>query len=392
MKRAFVFKVYPTKEQTSQLERTLETCRILYNDLLSERKTTYEVTGKGISYFEQQHNLVKMKKVNYHLAQVNAQVLQDVARRIKRSFDGFFRRVKNGETPGYPRFKGRGWYKSFTYPQHKKSFRIKRGRLSLSKIGAVRMFQHRPIEGILKTCTLKRDDVGDWFAIIVSELPDVPKSTIEETVGVDVGLKNLAVPSNGLIIKPPAFLRELEKKLAKLQRRLDRKKKGSKNREMARVKVAACHRKIARQRRDYLHKASRSLVDSANRIVFENLNIDGMLKNHHLAKSIADASWGTLVQFTMSKAESAGKSVELVPSRNTSQLCSKCGAFVRKALSVRTHKCLECGLVMDRDLNAAINIRDKFTLGQRGRACGVVSVGRGCEAGSPMYNHWEDAT
>ena len=384
MKRALVFKVYPTKEQACRLEQTLETCRILYNDLLKERKVTNEVTGKGISYFEQQRNLVKREKVNNRLTRVNAQVLQDVARRIKKSFDAFFRRVKNGEKPGYPRFKGIGWYKSFTYPQYEKSFRIKQGRLSLSKIGEVRMFQHRPIEGTIKTCTLKRDDIGDWFAIIVSELPDVPKRPIKETIGVDVGLKNLAVTSNGLTIAPPAYLRESEKKLAKLQRRLSRKKKGSKNREKARVRVAACHRKIARQRMHYLHNVSRRLIDSADCIVFENLNIGGMLKNHHLSKSIADASRGMLVQFTMSKAESAGKSVELVPSRNTSQLCSRCGSFVRKSLSERTHRCPECGLVIDRDLNAAVNIRDKFTLGQRGRACGAVSVGRGNEAGSSL--------
>ena len=383
MRKAYKFRLYPNREQTDRLVRTLDTCRLLYNDLLAARKEIYEATGESVGYYRQKRELVGMKRVNDRLTLVHSQVLQDVARRVKLSFDGFFRRIRDGETPGHPRFKGKGWYKSFTYPQHENGFAIKNGQLSLSKVGDVRMFQHRPIEGVIKTCTLKRDDVGDWSAIIVSVLPDVPKRAIQDTIGVDVGLKSLVVASNGLIIEPPACLRGSEKKLAKLQRRLSRKKRGSKNREKARAKVAKCHRKITRQRRDHLHKASRCLVDSADRVVFENLNIDGMLTNHHLAKSIADASWGTLVQFTMSKAESAGKSVELVNPRNTSQLCSQCGVFVRKSLSIRTHRCPVCGLVMDRDLNAAINIRNKFTPGQRGRACGVVSVGRGWKAGSP---------
>jgi len=221
---------------------------------------------------------------------------------------------------------------------------------------------------------LKKDAVGDWFAILVAETEDVPTIEPKTAIGVDVGLKTLAATSAGELIEYPNYLRTEEKKLAKAQKELSRKKKGSNNRAKAKLKVAKIHRKITRCRDDYLHKVSRHLTDSADMVVFENLNIQGMVKNHHLAKSIADHSWGKLIQFTQSKAAKAGKVVELVNARYTSQICSNCGAIVPKTLAQRVHRCPECGLEMDRDINAAINIMNKSTLGQRDRACGVTGL------------------
>ncbi|MHC1631452.1 MAG: RNA-guided endonuclease InsQ/TnpB family protein [Methanotrichaceae archaeon] len=370
MRTAYRFRIYPSQKQTYKLDETLEICRHLYNNALAERRDAWKNEQKSVSYFDQAASLTSEKKSDPRLRSVFSQVLQDVLRRLDKAFTAFFRRVKSGDKPGYPRFKGAGWYKSFTYPQA--GFKLDNGRLNLSKIGSVRIFKHREIEGKIKTCTLKKDAVGDWLAILVAENEDVPTIEPETAIGVDVGLKTLAATSAGELIGYPDYLHTEEKKLAKSQRELSRKKKGSNNRAKAKLKVAKIHRKITRRRDDYLHKVSRHLTDSADMVVFENLNIQGMVKNHHLAKSIADHSWGKLIRFTQSKAAKVGKVVELVDARYTSQICSNCGIIVPKTLAQRVHRCSKCGLEMDRDVNAAINIMNRSTLGQRGRACGDI--------------------
>jgi len=199
----------------------------------------------------------------------------------------------------------------------------------------------------------------------VTEIEDVPAIEAKTAIGVDVGLKSLITTSTGEAIEYPRYYVQAEKKLAATQRSLSRKKKGSANRRKAKVKVAKISNRIQNLRDEFLHQVSRKLVDSADIIVFENLNINGMLKNHHLAKHIQDHAWGKLIQFTKSKAAKAGKVVELVDARYTSQKCSQCGIMVPKTLAERTHACPNCGLEIDRDLNASLNIR---TLGLRGRA------------------------
>jgi len=215
----------------------------------------------------------------------------------------------------------------------------------------------------------------------VAEVEDAPAIEPKVAVGVDVGLKSLVTLSTGEQIQYPRYYIQAEKKLAAAQRSLSRKKKGSKNRQKAKAKVAKIHNDIVNLRDDFLHRTSRKIVDSADLIVFENLNINGMLKNHHLAKHIEDHAWGKLIRFTQSKAAKAGKVVELVDARYTSQKCSGCGIMVPKTLADRVHVCPSCGLKMDRDINAALNIR---TLGLRGRACGEMAYYRPPkEAGSP---------
>jgi putative transposase len=362
LRTAYKFRMYPNKQQDAQLDLTLNTCRHLYNLALADRKNAYEQQGTSRTYEDQAAMLVAEKR-DGNFKGVFSQVLQDVLRRLDKTFKAFFRRVKNDEKPGYPRFKGQGWYKSFTYPQA--GFKIDGSRLTLSKIGAIRIFKHREVEGKIKTCTIKKDYLGHWYAILVAEIPD-PESVEPKTViGVDVGLKSLVALSTGETIEYPGYYIQAQKKLAAAQRNLSRKKKGSANRKKARIKVARLHQKIQHHRDEFLHQVSRKLVDSADIIVFENLNISGMLKNHHLAKHIQDHSWGKLIQFTQSKAAKAGKVVGLVDARYTSQKCSQCGIMVPKTLAERTHACPKCGLEMDRDLNASINIR---TLGLRGRA------------------------
>ena len=362
MKTACKFRMYPNRQQEAQLELTLDTCRYLYNLALADRKIAYETEGISRSYEDQAAMLVAEKK-DGNFKGVFSQVLQDVLRRLDKSFKAFFRRVKAGEKPGYPRFKGLGWYKSFTYPQV--GYKLEGSKLTLSKIGSIRIFKHREVEGRIKTCTIKKDNLGHWYAVLVSEVEDVSPIEPKTAIGVDVGLKSLVALSSGETVEYPRYYIKAEKKLAVALRNLARKKKGSANRLKAKRKVAKLHQKIQHHRDEFLHQVSRKLVDSADLIAFENLNINGMLKNRHLAKHIQDHAWGKLIQFTQSKAAKAGKVVELVDARYTSQKCSQCGIIVPKTLVERVHRCSNCGIEMDRDVNASLNIR---TLGLRGRA------------------------
>ncbi len=362
MKTAYKFRMYPNRQQEAMLDLTLETCRHLYNLALADRKNAYETEGISQTY-ENQAAMLTVERNNGNFKNVYAHCLQDVLRRLDKSYKAFFRRVKAGENPGYPRFKGKGWYKSFTYPDSETGYMLQGSKLTLSKIGPIRIFQHREVEGRIKTCTIKKDNIGHWYAILVIESEDIPQIEPKTTIGVDVGLKNMVALSDGMTLEYPKYYVHAQKKLAVVQRNLSRKKKGSSNRQVAKIKVARLHQRIENLRNEFLHQVSRKLVDSADLIVFENLNIHGMLKNHHLAKHIQDHAWGKLIQFTQSKAEKAGKIVELVEARYTSQKCSQCGIIVPKTLADRVHACSNCGLELDRDVNASINIR---TLGLRG--------------------------
>ncbi|MEI6103293.1 MAG: RNA-guided endonuclease TnpB family protein [Methanothrix sp.] len=364
MKTAYKFRMYPNRQQVAQLELTLDTCRYLYNLALADRKNVYETEGIRQSYEDQAAKLTVERK-NGNFNSIYAHCLQDVLRRLDKSFKAFFRRVKVGEEPGYPRFKGEGWYKSFTYPDSETGYKLDGSKLTLSKIGSIRIFKHREVEGKIKTCTIKKDNLGHWYAILISEVEDVSPIEPKTAIGVDVGLKSLVALSGGETVEYPRYYVMAEKKLAAAQRNLSRKKKGSANRRKAKAKVAKISQDVQHHRDEFLHQLSKMLVDLADLIVFENLNISGMLKNHHLAKHIQDHAWGKLIQFTQSKAAKAGKVVELVDARYTSQKCSQCGIMVPKTLAERVHICPNCGLEMDRDINASLNIR---TLGLRGRA------------------------
>jgi putative transposase len=376
MKKAYQFRIYPTKNQEVKLNSTLSTCRHLYNDSLAERKRQSELNNlcknfdvfplgkpEWINYYDQANDLAESKTSKQK--EVFSQVLQDVLKRLDKTFKNFF----NGF--GYPRFQGRDRYNSFTYPQS--GFGIEDGKLNLSKIGNIKIIQHRGIEGKIKTCTIKKD-IDHWYVTLTVEIekPIIHVETKQQSIGIDVGLSSLLTLSNGEQIEPPELLRASEKKQIREQIKLSRKKKHSNNRKKQVKIVARTHRTIRNQRKDFAHKTSRKLVDTYDKIVFEDLQIKNMMQNHYLAKSISDAGWYQLISLTKSKAEYAGKIVELVNARNTSQSCSQCGNFVSKNLSVRIHSCPFCGLVLDRDHNAAINIlkRSKNTAGTSGiEAC-----------------------
>ena len=361
MKRSYKFRLYPTTPQQTVLTQWLTTCRILYNNALAERKNTWETHQQAVTYGEQANQLRDAKQTDLFLQAVHSQVLQDTLRRLDKTFNNFFRRIKKGEKAGYPRFKGKYRYDSFTYPQSGFTIDYQQKKLRLSKIGAITIKLHRPIpaEGVIKTCTIKRD-VDHWYACFTVALPDpepqAQQREIKKAIGVDVGLKSLLTLNNGATIDNPRWFRNSEKKVTKEQRKKARKVKGSHNRHKQNRKVARVHRKIRNQRKDFHHKLSRTLVDSYDLIVYENLTITNLVKNPHLAKSIGDAGWGQLMYFTEYKAEEAGTVVEYVSAYNTTQLCSRCGKLVPKTLATRIHKCHYCGLDVARDHNSAITI------------------------------------
>jgi putative transposase len=368
MKAAYKFRLYPTKQQEAMLDLTLETCRHLWNDALADRKNAWERDGITRTY-NQQAELLRIEKENGRYAGIHSQVLQDVLRRLKKASDNFFRRVREGaKEKGYPRFKSQ--YKSITYPQS--GFKLEGSRLTLSKIeGSIRVFKHREVEGKIKTCTIKKDGTGAWYVIFVTEQENPAKLEPKTSIGVDLGITHAAVTSDGQYFDYPKYYVQAEKKNRAAEKSLHRKKPGSSNRKKARVELARIGKRVTNLRDEFLHQVSRKLVDSADLIVFEALNIQGMLKNHCLAKHIQDVSWGKLIRFTQSKAERAGKSVVLVDPRGTSQRCSSCGHVVPKTLKDRVHICPRCGLILCRDLNSSIDIR---TLGLRGIACGDLTT------------------
>ena len=317
--KAYRYRLFPTKSQVSQMEQTLEICRWVYNETLAMRKNAWEQEQRHISYYESKRQIPLWKKERPELSTVYSQVLQNVTLRVDLAFKAFFRRLKSGEKPGYPRFKGKGRYDSFTYPQY--GFKLDGDRLHLSKIGDVKIVLHRPIEGTIKTLTIRRSATGKWYACFSVEYDPTPAPQKESVVGIDVGLESFATLSNGEKIENPRFFRTDEKALAKAQRKLSKAEKGTPERKKARKIVAHVHERIANRRLNFAHQTSRKVVDRFGTIVFEDLNITNMQKNHHLAKSIADVAWNMFITITESKAEDAGSRVILVnPGKHVSDV------------------------------------------------------------------------
>jgi putative transposase len=353
--RVFRYRLKPTKAQVTKLNEQLELCRWVYNETLALRKNSFEQEGKSISYFESKRMLPIWKESKPELRSVHSQVLQDVVLRVNLAFSAFFRRVQSGEKPGYPRFKGKNRYDSISYPQS--GFSIDGDKLWLSKIGDIKFKLHRPIEGDVKRLTIRRSPTKKWYVSFLIE--DAPNHILEpsnEIVGVDMGIKNFAVLSNGEFIENPRFLLADEERLKKAQSKRDKLPKGSPRRRKASKAVSHLYERVSNRREDFAQQLSRQWINQYGVIVFEDLNIANMVHNHNLAKSILDASWNKLIQYTSYKAEDAGRKVVLVNPANTSQMCSSCGQIVKKNLSIRVHDCPYCGLSIDRDLNAALNI------------------------------------
>ena len=339
----------------NKLQSTLDTCRFVYNKILQTRKESWENEKKSIGIYDC-NKLIKHWDTNG----VHSQVLQNVSARVDLAFQGFFRRIKEeGEKAGYPRFRGKDRFDSFCFPQS--GFKIKGNKLYLSGIGDIKIFQHRPLEGKVKTCTIKREG-EDWYVIfscIVEK--EINKQNETKAIGIDVGCIDFSTMSDGNTVKNPHFLRKSEQELKTIQSKYSKMKhlpKEDKKKVKTKRKLVSLHCKIKNQRKDFLHKLSRKIVDDYSIICVEKLSVKEMLKDNwrRLNKSIIDSGWTTFRQMLNYKAEEAGSVVVEVNPRYTSQICSSCGTKVKKELSERQHSCNICGLEISRDLNAAKNI------------------------------------
>ena len=363
------YRLYPTPAQETKLWHTLEVCRQVYNSFVHGRAYGYEVEGKAPTRFQQEKMLSGWKQSHPELSTVHSHLLQNVAVRVDLAFQAFFRRVKAGETPGYPREKGRGQYDSLTFKEYGNGCKLVKGGVSLSKIGTLKAVVHRHIQGVFKNCTIRIQ--GDkWYVCFAVEVEPELLPVSEEAVGVDVGLNQFAALSTGEMVANPHFFRKDEKALAKAQRRVIGQKRGSVQRKKARKVVRRIHERISTRRHDFVHQTARRLVNRFGLIAVEKLNVKNMQGNHCLAKSIADASWGMFRSVLASKAESAGRKYAEVNPAWTSQDCSGCGTRIKKKLSERVHYCPTCGLSLDRDTNAALNI---LRIGQNGMGLHTVN-------------------
>ena len=357
LRKTYKYKLTPTPEQEREMGRVLGLCRWLYNTALEERITAYRRCSVTLTCSQQQAELPDLKAAFPEYAEIHSQVLQDVLTRLDKTYQAFFRRVKAGQTPGFPRFQGRNRYHSFTYKQYGNGARLDNGFLVLSKIGRVALRWSRPLEGTPKTVTLSREADG-WYAIIsCADVPAQPLLSTGKETGIDVGLKVFLITADGQVVENPRLHRRGEKRLKKAQRRVSKRKKGSKRRGKAKTLLGKAHQHVQRQRLDFHHKTALTLLRQYDTLYLEELRVAKMVRNHHLAKSIHDAGWAQFRTILEAKAAYAGRRVVAVPAQYTSQDCSGCGARAPKSLSVRTHVCTSCGLVLDRDENAARNIQ-----------------------------------
>lgn len=354
VRKAYQFRLNPTKKQARQLELYLTGCRWVYNELLAQRTLAYEELDLTVTKYQQLMFLPLLKLEKLELNQIYSQVLQNVVDRLDQAFQNFFRRCRLGEKPGFPRFKGLHRYNSFCFPQS--GFSIVGKSVRLAKIGVVRIKLHRPIEGKVKTCTLRKNPCGAWDVTFSCEVEVVPLPLRKQAVGIDVGLTTFAVLSDGKKIENPKFFRKSEKTLAKAQSKLSKTEKGTKERKKYGKTVAKIHTKIRNQRKNFCHQNTRIIVDNYQYICIEDLNIKQMTERSVLAKSIHDASWHQFYNYLTYKAEEAGRKIRVVNPANTSQTCSQCGCLEIKRLSDRMHRCQNCGYEATRDYNAARNI------------------------------------
>jgi putative transposase len=357
--KTFKYRLYPSKAQEQRMFQVLNVCRSFYNMCLEDRKLAYQFEQRSVSKSEQEKMSISYRQTFPQAAIVFSQTLQTVVDDLDKAFKAFFRRVKAGEKPGYPRFKGRDRFHSFAFKQFGVGAKLDGRRLKLFGIGRVPVRWHRPIEGEIKTLRIVHK-AGRWYACFACQVPDKPElPKTGRAIGIDVGVASLITTSDGEKVEHPHFYRESQQKLRILQRSLQRKKHGGKNRHKAKLRVQRWHEHTKNQRTDFAHKLTTTLVQHYDWIACEDLKINNMVRNHHLSKSILDAGWGLFKQLLTNKAVDAGRVAVFVDPAYTSKTCSNCGAiFEDLTLADRWVKCA-CGLSLDRDHNAAINILNR---------------------------------
>ena len=389
MKKTYKYRLYPTGKQERVLNEQLALCTELYNAALQERKEAYQLCGKSITFTQQCAQLPAIKAIRPEYEAIHSQVLQDVLHRVDKAFKAFFLRVKAGQVPGYPRYKSKFRYASITYPQT--GFGIdEQGKLSLSKIGHLKIVQHRPTRASSKRADV-RNPTGKWFVCFsCDEVEPQVLPPSEEHVGIDVGLKTFAFLSTGEQIATPRFFREEAKHLVKAHRRLSKAERGSPERRKRRKVVARVHERIRRRRENFVQQESRSLVNRFGLIAIESLAVRNLVKRPKpkldeatgqyvangassktgLNTSIADVAWSAFFTALVAKAVEAERRVVKVPPAYTTQACNECGHRQQIPLSVRLYTCEQCGVVRDRDHNASLNIL-RTALGRQSVALGA---------------------
>lgn len=351
IRRMFKYRIYPTKRQAEVLARSLELCAELYNAAVQERRDAWRLNRVTVNFFGQCKQLKEIRRERPEFAEMNFDVAADTLKRVDRAFTAFFLRVRRGGAPGYPRFKPSRRYDSFTF--RKTGRAIEGSRLHLPKVGWVKINLHRPLEGTIKEIHVKRS-CGKWHAVFSVICEPKPLPACDAQVGLDVGLSSFATLDNGEKIDNPRWYAKAQVKLRRAQRRVARRLVNSARRAKAVILLAKIHAHIRDQRADFHHRKSRLLVLNYGFIAVEDLNVK-RLTSGVLAKSVHDAGWASFFQKLVYKAESAGRVLVKVDPRGTSQRCV-CGAHVPKDLSQRRHTCGACGLDVDRDQAAAMEI------------------------------------
>lgn len=354
--RSYKFRLWTNANQDRELAITLETHRRLYNAVLDGKQLCWATAGANWSFREQSRWFAVHRKTNPYYARLNFSSAEQTLRRLDRTFERFYNR-----TSGYPKFKSRDRFNSFVYKcpaVASDGCKLIAGKLRLQHIGTIRVRWHRDLpSGTLKQVCIVREN-GKWYAVFAIAIPAPPLTVKTETVGIDVGLSSFVTTSRGDQLGDSRSLERALPELRRRQRSLARCRCGSNRRRKVKRAVTSLYAKARDSRRDMHHKVARSLVDRYGTIVAESLNVQGMLKNRRLARRISDAGWSGFLTILAGKAEASGGQVLLVDPKHTSQVCSACGATVRKSLAVRVHRC-ECGCVLDRDHNAAINILER---------------------------------
>ena len=356
MLKAYKYRLYPNNEQKIYLAKTFGCTRFVYNRMLADRIKSYEENKdldiKAIKY----PTPAQYKKEFLWLKEVDSLALANAQMNLDKAYKNFFR----DKSVGFPKFKKKSNTSNYTTNNQNNTVYIENNHIKVPKLKSmIKLEQHREFVGIIKSCTMSKVPSGKYYISILVDTENIQLSKTDKKIGVDLGIKEFAITSDGEIFSNPKHLKKSEKRLAKLQKDLSRKQKGSNNRRKARIKVAKIHEKIANQRNDFLHKVSTQLINENQVIVIEDLKVSNMIKNHKLAKSIADVSWSEFRRMLEYKAEWYTRKIIIAPyNYASSQLCSNCGnkSSQTKDLSCRTYICPVCGMIMDRDINASKNL------------------------------------
>ena len=357
MLKAYKYRIYPNEEQINYLQKTFGCTRFIYNQMLADRIKSYEENKDLDIKIIKYPTPAQYKKEYEWLKEVDSLALANAQTNLDKAYKNFFR----DKSVGFPKFKSKkDNHKSYTTNNQNGTIYIENNRIKIPKLKSmIKIKQHREFVGLIKSCTISQKPSGKYYIAMLVDTENIQLPKLDTKVGIDLGIKEFAITSDGEMFSNPKWLKKSEKRLRKLQKDLSRKQKGSNNRRKDRLKVAKLHEKISNQRKDYLHKISHYIISENQVIVIEDLKVSNMIKNHKLAKSIADVSWSEFRRQLEYKSEWYGRELIIAPSNYaSSQLCSNCGnkSSQTKDLSCRTYICPVCGMEMDRDINASKNL------------------------------------